>query len=42
MLTTCGQLFSDCWVFIAFILGTGIALAIYESVTHTETENFDE
>jgi hypothetical protein len=39
MLAICGQLFSDCWGVIAFILGIGVALAIYEAVTKTKTED---
>lgn len=35
MLTVCSQLFSDSWIMIALILGVGIALAVFESLTQS-------
>jgi len=39
MLSVCGQLFTDCWPILALLVGVGIALAIYESLTHSSADD---
>jgi hypothetical protein len=42
MLGVCGQLFSDCWPFLAFLLGCAVAFAIYELLTKSHEADEEE
>jgi len=41
MLTVCGQLFSDYWIIIALLIGVGIAMGIFETLTKSEAMDDD-